>query len=189
MDDIVGTSGSTSPLRMGRLTVRLVKRPAEDVKSTAASFGMGGWASSAVRKLDDPDLPMFAIERKGDGIVGQAGISTWPPSGLMGGVTIALLDPKYRGRGIGALVIRMLVAYGFYTLGLSRIRIRVEGSNRAAQNCYHNAGFVVTKCNDDGSMPMEAQRESWLSGHGAGASMLANSIGSWVNVSERGGFI
>ena len=171
-------TGISSPIRKGGPTIRLVKRPAEDVKSAAASFGMGGWASSAARELDDPELPMFAIEHETEGIVGQAGLKIW---GSRSAATIALFDPKLRGRGIGTLVMRMLVAYGFCILDLPRIRIRVEGSNRAALSCYHKVGFVIIKWNDDGSMLMEAQRESWLTSYGADAQKLANSIGSWAD--------
>ena len=166
----------------GRLTIRLAKRTAEDVVDAAALSKMDGWARSAAQKLDNPYLPMFAIEYKGEGVIGQAGLCVWPSGGSRTSATIALFNPKCRGRGIGTLVMRMLLAYAFLTLGLARVGLRVNEANCAALRCYHKAGFVVIKDNKDGSMLMEARRKSWLATHGADAQKLADSIGSWVDV-------
>ena len=166
-------------IRRGRLSIRLAKRTAKDVIEAAAPFKMDGWASSAARELDEPDLPMFAIECEGKGIVGQAGIRV---RGLRATATVALFDPKYRGRGIGTLAMRVLLAYAFLTLGLERVVVRVDKANRAALRCYHRAGFVMAKDNKDGSVLMEAQRGSWPEIHDASAPKLADGIGSWVDV-------
>ena len=163
-----------------KLTIRLVKRTAQAVIDAARPTKMDGWASSAAQQLDNPELPFFAIECSDEGIIGQAGLHLF--GGAMAGATIALFNPKHRNRGIGTLVIRMLCAYAFLSLGLGRISLRVNQSNKAALRCYYKAGFVIVKANKDGSMLMEAQREFWLAIHGADAPKLADSISSWVDV-------
>jgi len=179
MDNVVSKSAGHSFIRRESLTIRLAKRTAKDVVDVATSFKMDGWASSAARELDEPDLPMFAIECEGKGIVGQAGLGV---RGSRATATITLFDPRYRGRGIGTLVMRMLLAYAFLTLGLERIVVRADKTNRAALRCYHRAGFVIVKDNKDGSVLMEAQRDSWPETHDASTPKPADSIGSWVDV-------
>jgi len=167
---------------MEKLTIRLVRRTAKDLIDAATPFKMDGWARSASRKIDNPEESLFAIECKREGIIGQAGFRVWPPGRSMATSTIAVFDPKYRSRGIGTLVMRMLLAYAFLSLGLARICLGVDENNSAALRCYQKAGFVVVKVRKDGRMLMEVQRESWLMAYDADAQKLADSIGSWVDV-------
>jgi len=50
--------------------------------------------------------------------------------------------PSFRGKGIGAQMIRKLLEVGFNQLGLHRIDLVVFDFNRAAIQCYERVGFV-----------------------------------------------
>ena len=54
---------------------------------------------------------------------------------------IQIGEPAGRGRGLGSEAIRLLLAYGFETLGLHRIELRVHENNPRAIRCYERAGF------------------------------------------------
>lgn len=166
--------------------LRLVKRPASEVLQAAAPTGMEGWVSSLAREHEDPDAPTFAIDLEGEGIVGQAGLAVRRLRSGKGiaWVTVAVFDPKHRGRGIGTVVMRKLLAYGFAVLDVSVVRVRADQDNAAALRCYRKAGFVVSSGREDGSVHMEAQRNRWLKSHGSEARGLADRIGRWVDVGQ-----
>ncbi len=49
---------------------------------------------------------------------------------------------EYWGRGYGSDALQTLVHWGFYTLNLNRIYLRVYEDNARAIRCYQNLGFV-----------------------------------------------
>ena len=51
-----------------------------------------------------------------------------------------------RGRGIGTEVAQLFLSYGFHTLALHRISLRVLASNQIAYGCYVKAGFRYEGC-------------------------------------------
>lgn len=50
-------------------------------------------------------------------------------------------EPRFRGRGLGQQITRLLTRYGFDTLNLHRIWLRVDEANQAAVHCYSQCGF------------------------------------------------
>lgn len=50
-------------------------------------------------------------------------------------------EPGLRQHGLGTEATRLICAYGFETLGLHRIYLRVLADNTAAARCYEKAGF------------------------------------------------
>lgn len=50
-------------------------------------------------------------------------------------------EPQFRGRGLGQQITRLLTGYGFDTLNLHRIWLRVDEANQAAVHCYCKCGF------------------------------------------------
>ncbi len=52
------------------------------------------------------------------------------------------LRPDMTGRGYGTEATRLMVDYGFSTLPLRRIELRVQAFNDRARKCYRKAGFV-----------------------------------------------
>ena len=50
-------------------------------------------------------------------------------------------DESARGRGVGTAAARFMIRYGFETLGLNRVYLRVLADNPAAIRSYEKAGF------------------------------------------------
>lgn len=142
------------------MNICLTKRSSAEVVAAAAPHKMDGWASAAAKELDDPDVPVFAIENDRHEIIGQAGLVIWPVGSSRATATIALFDPRCRGRGTGTQVIRMLLEHAFLKLHLPRVTVRVNADNPAAIRCYQKAGFVAVGSEKDNSVHMVAFRES-----------------------------
>jgi RimJ/RimL family protein N-acetyltransferase len=53
------------------------------------------------------------------------------------------LGPAVRGQGLGAPILMAGCAYGFDTLGLSRIRAEVKPENVASIKIFERAGFLL----------------------------------------------
>ena len=58
-----------------------------------------------------------------------------------GEIGIVIGDRSYWGRGFGVDATRTLVRWGFDTLGLNRIYLRVYADNARAIRCYEKVGF------------------------------------------------
>jgi diamine N-acetyltransferase len=54
---------------------------------------------------------------------------------------IAIAEPELRGRGYGTEATRLVLEYGFRTLGLHNVLLDTTADNVAALRCYANAGF------------------------------------------------
>ena len=57
------------------------------------------------------------------------------------GIVIGARD--YWGRGYGTDTMQTLVAWGFYTLNLNRVHLRVYADNPRAIRCYEKVGFQL----------------------------------------------
>ncbi|MCD8067839.1 MAG: UDP-4-amino-4,6-dideoxy-N-acetyl-beta-L-altrosamine N-acetyltransferase [Lachnospiraceae bacterium] len=62
---------------------------------------------------------------------------------------IFLGTEEVRGRGIGTEAARLMIAYGFETLGLHRIYLRALSENARAIRSYEKAGFEKEGCLKD----------------------------------------
>jgi RimJ/RimL family protein N-acetyltransferase len=58
-------------------------------------------------------------------------------------IAIGMFDPRGLGQGLGTEAMRLVLTYGFDTLGLHRIELRVLVFNARAIACYQKCGFVV----------------------------------------------
>ena len=142
--------------------VRLTKRALREVVDAATTHRMRGWAEAVAAELDNPEIPMFAIEEAQKGIIGQAGLKIWPKGGSRAAATMTLFDPRNRGVGIGTVVMRHLLAYAFQQVGLSQVAISADANNIAALKCYRKAGFGEVRKREDGAVLMLARRDTWL---------------------------
>lgn len=57
-------------------------------------------------------------------------------------IGIFIGDKHFWNRGYGTQVMRLMLKYGFNTLNLNRIYLRVYESNSRGIRCYEKAGFV-----------------------------------------------
>jgi diamine N-acetyltransferase len=86
-----------------------------------------------------PEDHVFGIAlRETEALIGSCGLHrvTFPHRSAELGIQIG--EP---GKGYGSEAIKLLLAYGFDTLGLHRIELRVYESNPRAIRCYERAGF------------------------------------------------
>lgn len=83
-------------------------------------------------------------------------------------------ETEYRGKGLGQQITLLLAEYGFETLNLHRIWLRVDQSNHAALRCYQKCGFeeegrfrdeVFREGKYHDSIVMSLLEPQWRAGH------------------------
>lgn len=78
----------------------------------------------------------------GEGFIGSASLHSLSVDESTAAFAIGLLDPKTLGRGLGAEVTRLVLAYAFRDLGLHELTVRVLEFNSRAIGCYERCGFT-----------------------------------------------
>jgi RimJ/RimL family protein N-acetyltransferase len=84
----------------------------------------------------------WIIEHEGR-LLGEIRLHSFEPKDKAARIAIALFDPARLGMGLGTEAIRLVLAYGFGTLGLHRIDLRVLAFNERAIRAYRKCGFVI----------------------------------------------
>jgi RimJ/RimL family protein N-acetyltransferase len=96
------------------------------------------WLLSRNAQGDRLDL---AVTDKATGeCVGEAVLNEWDPGNESCNFRI-FLGPRGRDRGLGTEATRLIVGYGFGSLGLHRISLEVYAFNPRARRAYEKAGF------------------------------------------------
>ena len=54
-----------------------------------------------------------------------------------------LIDEKFRNKGYGAEIAKIIIDYGFNELNMNKILLHVSSSNIGAKKCYEKVGFTV----------------------------------------------
>jgi RimJ/RimL family protein N-acetyltransferase len=98
------------------------------------------WVTSRADQQDR--LDMAVIERATGVCVGEAVLNQWDQDNQSCNFRIALAS-EAQGRGLGTEATRLLVGYGFETIGLHRIALEVFTFNPRARRVYEKAGFVA----------------------------------------------
>ncbi|BCU80845.1 aminoglycoside N(6')-acetyltransferase [Polycladomyces abyssicola] len=100
------------------------------------------------RQLDDylswhsPGRQVWkAVETASGRTVGHIELGNIDSKNRIGTITRVMISPDVRGRGWGERIMREAVRYGFETLQLHRIELRVFDFNHAAIRCYEKVGF------------------------------------------------
>ncbi len=75
--------------------------------------------------------------------VGSCGFHTIDWLNRKGEVGIILGAKEYWGKGYGTDALQTLVAWGFYTLNLNRVELRVFANNTRAIRSYEKVGFML----------------------------------------------
>ncbi|WP_367129695.1 MULTISPECIES: GNAT family N-acetyltransferase [Streptomyces] len=101
--------------------------------------GLRAWYAS--RGDQDDRLDLAIVERATGNVVGEAVLNEWDPGNESCSFRICSV-PGAPGRGLGTEATRLIVGYGFETLGLHRISLEVYAFNPRARRVYENAGFV-----------------------------------------------
>jgi RimJ/RimL family protein N-acetyltransferase len=130
-----------------------------------------GWFENMLKR--PPEEQPFAIEIKnGEGwrLIGNCGFFDIDRRTHSAEVGILIGDKSCWNKGYGSEVMRLLLEFGFGTLNLNRIYLRVDAANKAGIRAYEKAGFVHEGCFREGTyregryedmLFMSALRSEW----------------------------
>jgi RimJ/RimL family protein N-acetyltransferase len=97
------------------------------------------WLAARDEQYDRAD---FAIVSTEDGtFLGEAVLNEFDPEVASANFRIALAGPHVFGRGLGTAATRIVLAYGFDTVGLHRVHLEVFDINPRARRAYEKCGF------------------------------------------------
>ena len=92
---------------------------------------------------------VFGVHELADGpLVGYAELVDIDRPNLTACIGRLIVDPVYRGRGLGSAGVRLLVAEAFRT-DLQRVEVRLPVTNQPALRAYRQAGFVIEATLED----------------------------------------
>jgi RimJ/RimL family protein N-acetyltransferase len=86
-------------------------------------------------------LDLAVVDRATGELVGEVVLNEWD-EGSSSCNFRTLIGPAGRGRGLGTEAARLVVGFGFDTLGLHRIELGVHAFNPRARRVYEKVGFV-----------------------------------------------
>lgn len=118
------------------------------------------------------DLQAWAIDAQVDAPqraslwthIGSCGFHEIDWRNRWGEVGIVIGTPENWGRGYGTDAMRTLVTWGFQTLNLNRIQLRVYSDNTRAQRCYEKVGFQLEGRLRQDNFAQGAYRDTLLMG-------------------------
>jgi len=85
---------------------------------------------------------LFGIAlREGERLIGTCGLHGAALPNRSAELGILIGDRDAQGKGLGAEAIRLLLDYGFGTLGLHRVSLHVYANNARGIRCYEKSGF------------------------------------------------
>jgi RimJ/RimL family protein N-acetyltransferase len=97
------------------------------------------WLEGLSKRTEDF---IFGIAlRETQALIGSCGLHRVALPHRSAELGIQIGEAAFQGRGLGGEALRLLLAYGFETLGLHRIELRVYESNPRAIRCYERLGF------------------------------------------------
>jgi RimJ/RimL family protein N-acetyltransferase len=97
------------------------------------------WLESLGRKESEV---VFGIALKEEGrLIGTCGLREIGLPNRAADLGIMIGEARFQGRGLGTEAMNLLLAYGFETLNLNRIGLRVYANNPRAIRCYEKCGF------------------------------------------------
>lgn len=92
------------------------------------------------------DTIVFGIlipeENGAETLIGNCGLHAIDWKNRVGEVGIMIGEKEYQGKGYGTEAMELLLEYGFKTVNLNRIHLRVYEFNSKAINSYNKIGFV-----------------------------------------------
>jgi RimJ/RimL family protein N-acetyltransferase len=111
------------------------------------------------------DRADFAITLKDDpAYIGEAVLNEIDWINRSANFRIALAGKAYFGQGFGTEATRLILKYGFRTLGLHRIGLEVYDFNPRAQHVYEKLGFIREGIRRDALLWDGAYRDAMMMG-------------------------
>lgn len=96
----------------------------------------------ASRNTRDDRLDLAVTDRSTGTCVGEVVLNEWDPDNRSCNFR-TLLVAGGRDRGLGTEAVRLIVGYGFESLGLHRVSLEVYAHNPRARRVYEKTGFVA----------------------------------------------
>jgi len=97
------------------------------------------WLASRTEQLDRADFAIVATDS--GAFLGEAVLNDFDQDIASANFRIALAGPHVFGRGFGTAATRLVLDYGFDTVGLHRIHLEVFDINPRARRMYEKCGF------------------------------------------------
>ena len=97
------------------------------------------WLACRTEQTDRADFAI--VSTPDDTFLGEAVLNDFDPEVASANFRIALAGPQVFGRGFGTAATRMVLDYGFGTVGLHRIHLEVFDMNPRARRTYEKCGF------------------------------------------------
>ncbi|MEV4823624.1 GNAT family protein [Micromonospora sp. NPDC049274] len=116
---------------------RLTGSPADDAPDEEMTRSWYGSRNAQTDRLD-----LAVVDRATGACVGEVVLNDWDPDNRSCNFR-TLLTAAGRDRGLGTEAVRLVVGYGFESLGLHRIALEVFSFNPRARRVYEKVGFVV----------------------------------------------
>ena len=98
----------------------------------------------------------------GDTLIGRARLDVVAGPANKAHYIVGMFNPSYQYGGLDIETTRLVLDYGFNTLGLHRIDVRVLDINLAAQNCYAECGFSVEGREHDSAFYNEQWHDEYI---------------------------
>lgn len=87
-------------------------------------------------------FPFGIALKEGMRLIGSCELRLGPAAHRTADLGIAIAGSEFQGKGYGSEAIRLLLEYGFGSLNLNRIELKVYANNRRAIRCYEKCGFT-----------------------------------------------
>lgn len=101
------------------------------------------WEEDWLENLKDrTDTIIFSISLLDDTHIGNCGLHAIDWKNRFGEAGITIGEKEYQGKGYGTEAMEILLEYGFNTVNLNRIQLRVYDFNIRAIKSYRNIGFI-----------------------------------------------
>jgi len=95
------------------------------------------------KRVQQPDRKFFSIVTVPEGIlIGNCGFVDIDAARQEATLRITIGNPDYVGKGLGTEAVQLLVSYGFGTMSLKHIILKVLDTNVRAIRTYEKAGFT-----------------------------------------------
>jgi len=81
------------------------------------------------------------VLKENDRLIGTCDLRLGPAANRTADLGIGIAEAEFHGKGYGSEAIGLLLEYGFGTLNLNRIELKVFSNNPRGIRCYEKCGF------------------------------------------------
>jgi len=101
---------------------------------------------------------LMALDPDSGEMVGVFSLKRVDSLGRTGHLSMIMVSPEVRGKGVGAAMVKAALKRGFDIKGFRRMQLYVFDFNTAAKTCYSACGLINE---GPGNVPMNYKGETW----------------------------